>query len=356
MAHFGFVALGLTLASLPLVTASSCNANIDPSTTRPQQEAAMFFGGYNQILGMPVNQHRLFNDSGILASLGQMHVGGLRYPGGTQANYFNISSADFVKPCSLAGEKGGYICNEQDVLQQWPPGTASLGNYYNDISTKLVGGSENMVYVLNLLTQSGEDLYRQVDTLVNSVPLDKIKYIELGNEYYLPQYRSQLPNASSYMAMAIALKQYIKQRIPHAMVSVPVCDSADTWNQQMMQFRENITVVTIHDYSEGYHPSGKGFSQHLEEAMETLAGTVGSVPNWVYQNVISWGWYRIPTISQMVAHEFGHDVKIFNSEFDVRPTFDEVLGYKALRAIFALNYKLAAFCQANQTWQKAASL
>ena len=52
---------------------------------------------------------------------------------------------------------------------------------------------------MNLLTLSGNDLLNEVNVLKSEVGVNNVKYIELGNEYYLEKYQYEFPTADIYI-------------------------------------------------------------------------------------------------------------------------------------------------------------
>ena len=57
-------------------------------------------GGYNDVLG-PV-QNLTYDDKALLLSSKMLYNGILRHPGGTVANYWNLSNASYTSPCNTS--------------------------------------------------------------------------------------------------------------------------------------------------------------------------------------------------------------------------------------------------------------
>jgi hypothetical protein len=331
----------------------TCRVSGLPMTRRPQTTVVRHFSGYNENVALPTYSPQQFNDTGVQETLMQLPVGGSRFPGGTPANYFNLSRANTISPCTLANvisaEVAKGICPDEKHIDQWAPGTLSVANYYKYISSSMIAGPATTVWVLNLMLLDGADLYGQVDTLIEAIPnTADIQYIELGNEYYLKDYVHVFPNASSYMEKAVPLARYIQTKLPNAKISfvceyeAPWTPQSAEWNQAIVSNSRNYPVeyVTVHDYSMGYHSAGKVPPANLTE-------------------IALWGEVSVPHIVASIEQAFtaGSNAtdppKVFISEFGLAPQFDKALGVSAMKAIFTFNYQMAGFC--NSTGQTTAS-
>ena len=116
--------------------------------------------------------------------------------------------------------------------------------------------AHSIVFDFNLLTLSGQEMLDQVDVLKSQIDGDKLKYLELGNEYYITKkYNWSLPNSTYYMNKALPLIQKIRKEIPNGQIAV-VSDrpknpynNATAWNDGIAEFKNDFDAVTIHDYS-----------------------------------------------------------------------------------------------------------
>ena len=350
------VFIALTAASAASKDAEKCHSALDSSTTQPQSVAGMHFGAYNQQLAVLGFMHHTYSDPGVQASLSVVPVGALRYPGGTPSNYFNLSNGMFVFPCKEPGEFD--LCKSYDSVARWPVETIGPKAFRGNLTTRILGGAApgNVAYVVNLLTLSGEELFGQVDSLIEGIGADNIQYIELGNEYYLDKYDFKFPNGSSYGALGVTVAKYIKQRLPHCKISFvasfefePAGSGSDKlaeWNAQLgSSFGDEIDFVTIHDYRLHWAPHHTGmFKVDKKHQLQAL-------PSEMLELFIGWGPAMIPQFISNVETFYGECTKIFITEHDVSKGTEPAIGNSALRAMYAINYGIAAFCAPNRSVQ-----
>eukprot|EP00118_Oscarella_pearsei_P014297 m.121566 g.121566 ORF g.121566 m.121566 type:complete len:83 (+) comp37755_c0_seq1:192-440(+) len=75
-----------------------------------------------------------------------LNLGGMRYPGGTVANYWNISSGRYVENCSAS------CCSEfGNMVNRFPIGTFTLDNMVHGMAKYTMAGKP--LIDLNCLTE-----------------------------------------------------------------------------------------------------------------------------------------------------------------------------------------------------------
>ena len=197
--------------------------------------------GYNTVLGPVINL--TYYDTALELSVKKLYVGSLRYPGGTVANYWNITNASYVVPCQT--EEYNY-CYRQRVVSKLPKQTFSPINFYNGIgSASNINGGNSIVIDLNALTMNGSDMLNQVNTLVNQFGNNMELYIELGNEYYLNKYKYEFPNSSVYVDKVIPLAKEIRSKLPNAKISIPTDRELQVNNILVVFILEHYILILI---------------------------------------------------------------------------------------------------------------
>lgn len=144
--------------------------------------------GYNtQLLRGPS-----WSDADFLNSVKSLQPQNLRYPGGTNANYWNWRT--------------GWLIQGKQVRQEWKslqPVTYGL----SDLKTAVDATGASPVFVLNMLTSGIEEQLQMLKEAQRL--LIPVKFIELGNEFYLddPDYISAFKTGVDY---ALKCNEYIK--------------------------------------------------------------------------------------------------------------------------------------------------
>ena len=249
----------LLLLSLIRLTISQSNykCSISFNSSLLRRSDMRLIGGYNDVLG-PV-QNLTYFDQGLVETSKFLYNGILRHPGGTVANYWSIQNASYTQPCNTSEYNN---CYRQSVVEKLPPQTFNPANFSHGIGTTsaVINANENnryansIVWDLNLLTLSGNQMLNQVNVLNEQIGgFNNVKYVELGNEYYLNKYQYEFPNSTVYMKKALPLIGRIRNLLPSAKISVPAerehdINAVSAWNVGLNKYNTEFDSVTIHDY------------------------------------------------------------------------------------------------------------
>eukprot|EP01084_Bolivina_argentea_P266639 452300_1 len=298
---------------------------------------ARILSGYSTAMGSVLNLS--YHDTAQSLGAKYLFPGSMRHPGGAVANYWNFTNASYVYPCNTTHYN---YCGRQYKINQLPLQTFSPGNFSNGISSissinKTINGSHSIVFDMNLLTMSGEDMLNQINTLKSEIPIDKLKYIELGNEYYISsKYNWSLPNSTYYMQKALPLINKIRNDIPSsyiaAVVDRPVTNYSDVepWNDGIAAYKQYIDAITIHDYSCYFQ------MHHVDKVAATNQTTY----------ILKYGLSVIPQYISYIQKKFGTDKKIWMTEFNWATDghFNDSVSFSAIHGIFVMGYIQTAIC------------
>ena len=298
----------------------SCSVGFKSDSKRESDKNLI--AGYNDVLGPIINL--TYFDSSLLLSADKLYPGALRHPGGTVANYWNFSNASYVSPCSTINYN---YCSWEERIDKLPKQTFSPSNFYHGI-----GKNKTIVYDLNLLTFNGDEMNNQIDILTQQIGAENIKYLELGNEYYISKnYNWSLPNSSYYMEKAKPLIEKIRKDIPDAKIAAVsqrcLGNHANVWNEGIKKYISLVDAVTIHDYS--------------CNEIDTLSFT----QQLSYVSV--YGHSVIPQYIEYVQTYFGKNIKIWMTEYnDGIKTYktNATFQYSAIHAMFVLSYIIESIC------------
>ncbi len=178
----------------------------------------------------------------------------------------------------------------------------------------------------------GDEMNNQINVLTNEIDAGNIKYLELGNEYYISKnYNWSLPNSSYYMQKALPLIQKIRNDIPNGKIAAVsqrcLGNHPNVWNEGIKQYIEYVDAVTVHDYSCN-EINSLSFTEQLS-----------------YVSI--YGQSVIPQYVDYVTNYFGKQIKIWMTEFnDGIKTYktNATFQYSAIHAMFVLSYINAAIC------------
>ncbi|MEM7591697.1 MAG: hypothetical protein AAF383_09305 [Cyanobacteria bacterium P01_A01_bin.83] len=178
----------------------------------------------------------------------QLNAKILRLPGGTVANYWDW-------------RRGGIIEDTTSLPKGLPNFLKYKARRYQasrleDIQTGLKLSNTEPIFVLNMLTSN---LNSQIEMLKRASELGmKVKYIELGNEFYfnIRNYKKFFPTPQDYAAKAKLWITAIKQEFPQSEISVvgvvPETDKPKRlqyWNKHLLNQVADISdAVSLHIY------------------------------------------------------------------------------------------------------------
>lgn len=202
-----------------------------------------------------------WRDSRYVESFKKLNAQHVRFPAGTIANYW-----DWKKGWIYEGSAAPY------GLDKAKP------NYYylSDLKLLYDETATAPIFVLNLLTST---LPYQLEMLQEAERLGlPVKYVELGNEFYLSKSDNveRFPTCEDYAAMANEWAVAVKAAFPEVKVSavgaaVRATDNArrKSWNQTLFPLLRNVDAVSIHIYAGAELFYGAG---HILEEAGLVAG------------------------------------------------------------------------------------
>lgn len=210
-----------------------------------------------------------WSDPEFMNRLKELRPGNLRYPGGTIGNYLDWRTGQYMEkdmrdPEGLPPRRGIKGPGGSDILNTYRLEELSNGIHATDACP---------VFMLNMLT---DNLQGSIDMLSHAKDLGlKIKYVELGNEFYLSYTQGgkapdqlgdytksfHYPTAESYAKEAKLYVTKLKQLYPEALFAYnAVIDKPDelwfnsstrtvSWNETMKNADIGADAVILHLYT-----------------------------------------------------------------------------------------------------------
>ncbi|WP_164928526.1 hypothetical protein [Gloeobacter violaceus] len=241
---------------------------LTPRATGNERQLPPDYFGYN---GANFLGEVAWDDSALIRALVPLKPALLRYPGGTESNYWNWKVGWFVTGFPMP-----------NYLRQLKPRSVRLENF--QASIRATGAVP--VYVLNLLSS---DLETQLGSLREAKGLGlPVKYVELGNEFYIgsADHKSKFPTAAAYAQEANRWTAAIKKEFPEAKVAsvaAPPKRVRDRrwlgWNADLLSTLQGGDALTLHHYygtglSDPYRRSQR--SRSLRYSATEIASILGT--------------------------------------------------------------------------------
>lgn len=191
-----------------------------------------------------------WDDPSFVEQLVWLRPQGLRFPGGTVANYYDWRTGLFVEDSSLVRPR--YIQANKRIPKVHGPEGYRLEAFQVAVEAS---GAEP-VYVVNMLTSTMDE---QLAWLKHAESLGlPVRYIELGNEFYLPAESNvkRFPEPQDYAEEAVRWAEALREEFPDAKVAAVGCGyrgregrahREDGWNAGLGDL-PGIDAVTLHVY------------------------------------------------------------------------------------------------------------
>jgi hypothetical protein len=223
-------------------------------------------------------------DAKFYSQLAALEPGTLRYPGGTNANFFQWKAGFPVDPpagsCVSSSTSSAFKFTLSDLMKAYSATKAPP------------------VFDLNVMTS---DLSCQIQMLRQARELGlPVKYVELGNELYLglDNYPHYFPTAADYGTTVASYVTTVHKNFPGALVaavgSLPDRTAREqTWNKDMLNAASSSgglpDAITLHvypSYDEALTTSGlPGLFTEPYSELTTINGVVGGLsvsrPVWL---------------------------------------------------------------------------
>lgn len=282
--------------------ATSVTARLNLTSTRPLDGS--LFVGYNtggagladENLTLPV----------ALSAAAALQPGTLRYPGGTQASYWDWRSGGCLKNLSLPGPLPNE-CNALYSKSPWP---------LEKFAVLLNATGAQPVWNLNVQTSNPAE---QVAMLRAAAGLGlAVDLVELGNEYYLCGANMKLafPTVADYVRTANSFAAAVKAAFPSASVAAVGSlfdgDSCGgrrpTWDKGLRELDARyVDAITIHPYL-------------------LLADQVGELTNYSYGNATQQARLATFLRNESAASGFLGQPDAIYADGRVVAEFNEALG------------------------------
>ncbi len=144
----------------------------------------------------------------------------LRFPGGTIANFYHPDGKGYgFRSREIILQEGGIATHMKKLLHEHES-ISDTTNFLESFIRLAIQHRCKVIYVANILNAD-------IGEILNMLRLFRQKSIEiacveLGNELYLPAYRSLIPDVHAYLRKAQTIAREIKKEFPDLLLTVPV--------------------------------------------------------------------------------------------------------------------------------------
>lgn len=208
-----------------------------------------------------------FADAGFVAAMAGLRAGNIRWPGGTSSDFFDWRTGGFVPLAELARR------NLTNPAGKFDPSRRILLQHFHAALAASPGAAP--LFVLNMLSSN---LTEQMAMLGHAESLGlPLRYVELGNELYIPfqNYVNVFASVEQYATTARVWAEALTHRWPRLRVSVPAAGSSahckgkpsgssgcekrrTTWNAGLASALRGVSAVaaiSVHQYPGATLPS-----------------------------------------------------------------------------------------------------
>ena len=289
--------------------------------------------GYNlEVYGTMINNS--FSDTAGLAIADALHLGALRYPGGTMSNVWDPILGRYTETTAAGGAYEKFAMYAKIVEDAGPPGTFSAARFMEGIG----GRSRAVIWDLNVFSFNISRACAQIEYIATlpPPPAGLETFLELGNELYSEsQGMPRFPTGANYAEAMAPIVRCARAVLPNAKIAaVGYRSGADSsaWVKGVAEHAADFDAVSIHVYSPAtsavnkYNKTGGGVDDQLTYVM---------------------GYSRalMHTIANRSVADFGAEKKLWMTEFNYglqADIFLPQLDFGALHGIFHASRIVAA--------------
>lgn len=237
----------------------------------------------------------VWSNPGFLSALAALRPQAIRVFGGTPANFWDWRTGTYVRSRRIPSTLGALRDHVHVTLVDW---------------ARVVGaGGATPVFDLNMFTS---DLRSQLTMLHAARRLGMpVRYIELGNELYLPQYAIRFHSGRAYARVASRWIAAIKRAFPGVAIAADAYPGRDSnsgtvdrrelrWNAELLGTLRGESALSLHAYfTSGLAPRDSLASPAMAERMlgaparrwAALAHLIAQLPAKVKIWVTEWNLF-----------------------------------------------------------------
>lgn len=208
--------------------------------------------GYNlEVFGTMTNNS--MSDTGGVAIADALHLGTLRYPGGTMSNVWDPREGRYVKGCCDSNARHAYSKFKPyaDLIEAaGPPGTFSAEKFLEGVG----GHAKTTIWDLNVYTFDTAQICAQIEYIASlPPPPGGIHFLELGNELYSGQGLPKFKDGTSYGEQMKPIVACARRILPNAKIAAVGFHgpTADAWSRGIAESGLDVDAVSLHAYAPG---------------------------------------------------------------------------------------------------------
>jgi hypothetical protein len=217
-----------------------------------RQPVEPYYFGYNLESYATCGVNLTFNDSGGLALAQALHLGVLRYPGGTGSNIWDMKKGRYLPPPTPQAKGYDKWTKWKPVVDSFPEGTFSASAFLQGLG----GSAAKTIWCLNVYSLNASETCEQVH-YISQLPGQQEPgvLLELGNELYLTsQGLPRFPDAGSYALQMQPVVACARKLMPRAKVAAAGwigngSEATAAWNRGLRPYASIFDGVSQHGYA-----------------------------------------------------------------------------------------------------------
>ncbi|MGC8862531.1 MAG: hypothetical protein ACP5R5_07120 [Armatimonadota bacterium] len=214
----------------------------------------------------PMSGQKL-DDPELLRALRALHVGALRFPGGTVGSFWDLAAGRFVPEADINGfgfaRWAAQYTRAAREISRLPANQFGI-QAFDKLARQICAG---VCWVVNLATLSGEHEAEAISHMKTCGV--ELSYLELGNEYDMGLFRRVMPKVSDYISRSHSVVERARHLFPKARIAVcasrvdlgaeehvvekqkPSDERTRRWNEDLLKYRDTFDAWVVHDYGLG---------------------------------------------------------------------------------------------------------
>ena len=236
-----------------------------------------------------------------LAIAKALHVGTLRYPGGTMSNIWDPKVGRYVEGCCSGSAAKGYhkFAPYAELMKRaGPAGTFSAAKFLQGVG----GQANSTVWDLNVYSFNASEACAQIAYIASlPPPPGGVHYLELGNELYISsQGFPRFKTGSEYAEQMKPIVACARKMLPKAKIAAVAFGgpSATAWAKSLAASDLDVDAVTLHTYFPN-NPEVSAVPEHLRLSF------VAGYSRQLLRHCVN-----------VSAQTFGEDTRIWHTEFN----------------------------------------
>lgn len=287
------------------------------------QESSLFsFYGVNSA---SLFVHTDIKESTFQSLFKDLELEHMRFPGGHESNFYHYKGAGYGYDLDeVKHGHSGHFSTRIDRLQAMIDKQKISRNYIEDYLSLLELQSFETVLVLNILSESDEDILALIDRLQKGG--SKVRVVELGNELYNAPYSNVVPSVEVYIEKAKRVANLVRKHYPEMPIVVCAAPNHHLNHKGYERWNHLLSKESFYDgYTVHLYPNLRSFQQRGEDGFRLAA-----------DSLLKYCKVEVPNQLDSYRQVFGNDKQLWITEWNL--AVSEQYGNTSLQMLFVATF------------------